>query len=262
MEEILELSDNEVLAGSHINDACEKAVALAGKRNKPVHFKFNDVDVMVQPGELPADVIARWDADREAAHQAWINSDEYKQQEARREAEAKTERERVMIETASTEKEMCEAKVPWPRTEKQLLEYIKSLVEREHDYGTCVYAMSMAAEAAFNYVSHCLGVTGFQASCADMDFLRRTRSIKGPWMIIKGEDALYPQYDLHAKVNEMLEESGPWLKEQATAKLVENLTAHPDVIKHWKRLAGGYCSDCGQRLENGEATICDDCIPF
>jgi len=97
----------------------------------------------------------------------------------------------------------------------------------------------MAATAAFYYVAHQLGVTGFQSSCADMDILRRTRSIKGPWMILKAEDALYPQYDLKAKLSEMLEsgETRQWLKEEATKKLAENAGAHPNVIAHWKKLA-------------------------
>lgn len=235
---VLELE--EVFAGEHIKTACEKAVALAGKRNKPVHFKFNETDVTAQPGELPADVQARWDRDREVAHQTWINSDECKAREIQREADAKAAREAHMTESAQTEKDMREAKVPWPLTKEQLVEYIDSLVSRQHDYGTCVYAMSMAAEATFNYVSGIVGSTGFQASCADMDFMRRTRGIKGPWMLIKLEDALYPQYDLYERLDKILEESKPWLKEQATVKLAESREhTHPDVIAHWKKLSEG-----------------------
>ena len=65
-------------------------------------------------------------------------------------------------------KRMCEqdmraAEVPSAGTIGELSDYIESLVQQEHDYGTCVYAMSMAATSAFNYVAHQLGVTGFQA---------------------------------------------------------------------------------------------------
>lgn len=235
MEELLELTDT--LCGMHINTAAQNAINLADKSGKSVHFKFNDIDVLVSPNEIVGSVVARWDTDREAACQAWINSDEYKEREIRWAAEAKAERERVMIETAQTEVELREAKVPWPKTSKQLQDYIDSLLSRTHDYGTCVYAMSMAAEAAFNYVSGQLGVTGFQASCADMDFLRRTRGIKGPWMILKGEDALYPQYDLHEKVEKMLEEAKSWLKEQALERLQNTTFAHPNVLEHWKKLS-------------------------
>src|SRR5690606_31751241 len=88
------------------------------------------------------------------------------------------------------EAQMRAAEVPWPETMDELTAYIEGLVEREHDYGTCVYAMSMAAVAAFQHVAKRLGVTGFQASCADMDVLRRTRNLDGPFMLVKGEDAL------------------------------------------------------------------------
>jgi hypothetical protein len=237
MGEVLELEEREVVVGNHINDVCTKAITLADASSKPVHFKFNDTDITIQPGELVDDVVARWDTDREAAYQTLINSDEYKQRQVQREAEEKAAREAHMTEPAQTEEEMREAKVPWPKTLAQLAEYIGSLVNRSHDYGTCVYAMSMAAEAAFNYVAGKDGTTGFQASCADLDIIRRTRNIKGPFMLIKGEDMLYPQYNLFDKLTESIEKWKPWAKEQAVKKLAESPNAHPNVIAHWKSLA-------------------------
>jgi hypothetical protein len=135
------------------------------------------------------------------------------------------------------EQEMRDAKVPTLETAEELTAYIDGLVKRQHDYGTCVYAMSMAATAAFNYVAHKLGVTGFQASCADMDILRRTRSIEGPFMILDGEKALYPQYDLEGKVREWLEgdDFKAWISEQAKKKLADANGASPSVVAHWRR---------------------------
>lgn len=136
-----------------------------------------------------------------------------------------------------TEQEMRETEVPRFDSLEEVAQYIKCLVDRKHDYDTCVYAMSMAAVAAFNYVARQLGVTGFQASCADMDILSRTRRIK-VFSIINGEDALYPQYDLHAKLDKFLEDIKPWLKEQAIEKLAkEKDFAHNAVIAHWEKLA-------------------------
>ena len=237
MKKILELEEIEVLVCSHIKDASAKAIALANASSKHVHFKFNDTDVTVKPGELVDDVVARWDTDREAAYQKLINSDEYKQRQVQREAEEKAAREAHMTESAQTEAEMREAKVPWPKTKKQLVEYIESLVNRQHDYGTCVYAMSMAAEAAFNYVAGKEGTTGFQASCADLDFVRRVRLLKGPFMLIKAEDMLYPQCNLFDKLSESMDNWKPWAKEEAIKKLSDTSHAHPDVIAHWKKLA-------------------------
>jgi hypothetical protein len=224
--------------GSHISDVCRKAVVAAEKRKNPVHFEFNGTDVIVQPGE-PADTVeARWRADYEAEAKAYReHPDRAKEAEERRRRE-EAERKAVMVNSAKSEEEMREAEVPWPKTPKQLNEYIASLVKREHDYGTCVYAMSMAAVAAFNYVAGELEVTGFQSGCADMDVIRRTRRMKGPFMVIDGENALYPQYDLREKLNKTLDEWGPWLKEQAAKKLLEPGVVHPAVKAHWEKLAG------------------------
>lgn len=136
-----------------------------------------------------------------------------------------------------TEMEMRDSAVPTPRSTDELVVYIASLVNREHDYGTCVYAMSMAAVAAFNYVASELGVTGFQASCADMDILRRTRHLTGPAMLLNGEDLLYPQYDVPAKVSKWIAECGPWLAEEAAKKIAEAPESHPNVMAHWQKLA-------------------------
>lgn len=142
-----------------------------------------------------------------------------------------------MIETADTEAAMREATVPWPKTEEQLLSYIRSLIPKANDYGKCVYVISMIATAAFNYAASEVGATGFQASCADLDVLRRTRSLDGPFMIMKGEDALYPQYDLPKRLAESMEGWKPWLKEQADKKLAEGGPVHDAVKEHWEKLA-------------------------
>lgn len=137
------------------------------------------------------------------------------------------------------EREMRAAEVPTPQTPEELSAYIDGLVKQNHDYGTCVYAMSMAATAAFNYVASKLGVTGFQASCADMDIIRRTRRIDGPLMLLDGSQALYPQYDLIGKVREWMEDDDfqKWLSEEAKKKLAESGDASERVTAHWKRLA-------------------------
>lgn len=147
-----------------------------------------------------------------------------------------------MKEAAQTEQEMRDADVPTPKNSAELVEYIYSLVNRPHEYGTCVYAMSMAAVSAFNLVAHQLGVTGFQASCADLDIIRRTRSLKGPFMI-DGHDMLYPQYDLHARLEEAIQKWKKWAKEEAKKLLAAQATgdkmsqASDSVTAHWEMLA-------------------------
>lgn len=147
------------------------------------------------------------------------------------------------------EKEMRESEVPKQESMEELTGYIRSLVEREHDYGTCVYAMSMAAVAAFNYVAHKLGVTGFQASCADLDILARIRGMKGGFRIINYENLLYPQYcdDEHTPGWQIyLVENAEWLATEAAKKLAERGTAHPNVAAHWQRLAKSHSPNSGE----------------
>lgn len=138
-----------------------------------------------------------------------------------------------------TEKDMREEKAPTPQSVDELSSYIETLVVREHDYGTCVYAMSLAATAAFNYVANKLGVTGFQASCADLDILRRTRRMESPFSIINGENMLYPQYDLVGELKKNIEDWRGWAKQEAIKKLkvCDQERIHPDVLAHWKMLA-------------------------
>ena len=141
------------------------------------------------------------------------------------------------LETA-TEQELRDMKVDWPDSVTQLRLIIDTLCNREHDYGTCVYAMSMAAEATFKYVAHKLGVSGFQASCADLDFLRRTRRMKAGFSILNYENLLYPQYltDEHFPTHvKLIEDNKKELGKLAQEKLdKDGDRAHSDVAAHWK----------------------------
>ena len=141
-----------------------------------------------------------------------------------------------------TEQQMRAATVPTHETLEGLSAYIASMAEREHDYGTCVYAMSMAATAAFNYVAGRLGVTGFQASCADLDIIRRTRRIERPFALIDSNKMLYPQYSITRDVQELLRDWGPWAGKQARAMLAESTpeSVSPRVIAHWRKLSSEH----------------------
>jgi hypothetical protein len=141
----------------------------------------------------------------------------------------------------ATEAEMREMVVPWPKSLDELTALIETLVKREHDYGTCVYAMSIAATTAFNYVAHELGVTGFQASCADLDIIKRTRSIKGPFRITDYAKLLYPQYLTHEHfpvIADLEQKHAQWLADESRKLIAESgSTAHPDVLQRWHDLA-------------------------
>ncbi len=91
-----------------------------------------------------------------------------------------------------TEEELRNTKVESPKNIEELIEIINQLTERQHDYGTCVYAMSIGAVATFMYIASRLNVTGFQVSCADFDFIKRTRGMEEGVSIINYNNLLYP----------------------------------------------------------------------
>jgi len=138
-----------------------------------------------------------------------------------------------------TEEELQAYKCPSPKTLEELTDIIKQLTEREHDYGTCVYAMSIAALATFYYVSYRLGVTGFQASCADLEFLKRSRNMESGFRIINYHYLLYPQClnSEHFPTIEKLEaENKEELGKKALELLNKNPNAHPNVLARWRCL--------------------------
>lgn len=141
-----------------------------------------------------------------------------------------------------TESEMREAQVPTPNNEGELIDYIRSLIKQQHDYGTCVYAVSMAATAAFQYVASELGITGFQASCADMDIIRRTRSLKGPFMLIDGTKMLYPQYDIIQSVRDAMTKWEKWASDECRKMLAQEDTRYVcfEVLSHWQDMAAKH----------------------
>ena len=143
-----------------------------------------------------------------------------------------------------TEAELRGYKCPTFNSLDELTKFINDLTERKHDYGTCCYAMSLAATASFEYVASKLGVTGFQAGFAGLDIIKRVRNMDGPFMILDAEKTLYPQYDLREQANEWLSSDRlkEWQKEEAMKKLKAK-DACGDVEDHWKKLANQEIKD-------------------
>lgn len=138
-----------------------------------------------------------------------------------------------------TEQEMREMEAPWFNTYEELNDYIRGLIDRPHTYGTCVYAMSLAAVATFNFVAGKIGTTGFQASCADLDILRQTRHFE--WgKLLNYKDLLYPQNinnNHFPSIDYLMKEHKEKLA-QLAQELIDRSgeMAHPDVLNHWKML--------------------------
>ena len=126
---------------------------------------------------------------------------------------------------------------PWPKKKEELDLYIRSQVEKEHDYNSSAEAVANIILATFNYYGSQIGITGLQAHWAAMKFLAEVYHIKGPMMVISADKALYPQYNLEEDFRKFKNRSMSWLREQAKKKLEENPDAAPRVIEHWKKLA-------------------------
>lgn len=167
-------------------------------------------------------------------------------------------------------------KIPWPKTEDELLEKLRELFEPPEQDRLDVASMSMeemqawtkteaamtgyersanalwkAAAMAFYYASNVVGGTGFQADWAAMQFLKEVKHIDGPFMLVRVANMLYPQCNVPRDVEEFLnsEDSIEWLREQAKAKLAdlrsrlepgqdESEAVAPTVYRHWRMLAG------------------------
>lgn len=148
----------------------------------------------------------------------------------------------IFMEDRMIEKEMRELNIIWPKTEDELLKEMRKILKESNDYGKAVYCMSICATMAFYYAAHIVGATGFQASCADMDILRRTRDMENGFRILNYADLLYPQHKNKFEISfdkmiiENIKIIGPIAKKQ----LEDNIQAHENVIKHWQYIADLY----------------------
>ncbi len=142
-----------------------------------------------------------------------------------------------MKTTSTTEAELRAEQAPVPKTIEELNEYIASLEAIVPDYGIAVYVVSLSATATYNYLSYKHGMTGFQASCADLDIIRRTRHLECPFMLVKADDMLFPQYDMYQNLSDAMREWMPWASQRATELLKDTTGCHPSVVKRWHLLA-------------------------
>lgn len=156
-----------------------------------------------------------------------------------------------------SETEMSKSEAPSPQNIEELTEYIDSLVNQPQSYGTCVYAMSLASVATFNYVADKLGVTGFQASCADLDFIKRTRRLKNGFRITDYGNLLYPQYYFDEgsfpTAHQLLMKNLEQIQDKALDLIEEDdksdLNASQTVRKHWEWILSLHSSTPSAKME-------------
>ena len=149
-----------------------------------------------------------------------------------------------VMEPTVKSRERPNGEVPWPKSLNELTEYIEQMRawpndRRAESYGACVYAMANASLATFRYMASQLGATGFQASCADMEFLVQNRGYANGMMLLNAEDLLYPQYDLKDRVEKWIAKSRVKLAPVAATKLVETSSNNISVAvrARWEEIA-------------------------
>jgi len=146
-----------------------------------------------------------------------------------------------------------------PQNSTELADLIHSLtvfdyVEGGDGYEKSADAMWKTALAAFNYTARIVGATGFQASWAALRFYGEAMGVKGPFMVLQLDDALFPQYDLPGRVADFIQGNRDWLRDEATKRLakyeaeptitytnddgeeVTRPTAAARVVAHWRKL--------------------------
>jgi hypothetical protein len=144
-----------------------------------------------------------------------------------------------------------------PQAEDDLLAILRGLIDDPaHDYNTSAEALRDGTIAAFNYLAHRLGNSGFQASWAILNVLGDVNGYEGPFGVVKADEMLYPQYQTaEQKAREMSAGWKDWLRERATERLAEYEAdptythldddgveraypkVAPTVIEHWRMLA-------------------------
>lgn len=226
--------------GEHINAAIERAIQLASEELKDVVLTFNGTTLRIKPGSETKALYDEWTAMVQKALDEYMASPEGQAHQRRLAEQKAKDAARQAAGPRHDEATLRAALPPKIESPEQLAQFVESVTNGTHSYGSCSYAMSLAAVAAFNYVGRELGVSGFQQSVAELDFLRRARRLDAPYMLVTAEDALYPQRDIGRQLTAALVDWQPWIREQAKKLLAERQdgAAH-HVIDHWKQLAAG-----------------------
>ena len=144
-----------------------------------------------------------------------------------------------------TETELQNYEVPRIESLDDLKKFITEMEQNGQSYETAPYAVALASYATFMYMAGRLGISGLQASWADMQFLKRTRNMKDGFRILDYSELLYPQYEykFNLSMDKLIEENIEHLKPKAIELLENNknddgtYSAHEDVVTHWKRIA-------------------------
>ena len=127
------------------------------------------------------------------------------------------------------------------RNKKQLDEFIRKMVyDYDHDYGTIIHAMTAAAIATMKYIMRSKqgGITGFQAQCITIQFLREWGHYLGPFMVLDYRKMLYPQNKNNFQ-KVISKKTWEYLQEQAKIEDKKVYDCNTKYKKHIKSIIAG-----------------------
>lgn len=130
------------------------------------------------------------------------------------------------------------------QSRETLPEFLDHLMnDYEHDYGTICHAIAAGAIATAVVINRGPqgGITGYQSGAVMWEFIRNWQYMDGPLRLIEFSEMLYPQ---NADQFDKVVSKSTWaeLQKMAKEKLILPdcmLSAHPDVIAHWKSIVDG-----------------------
>lgn len=126
-----------------------------------------------------------------------------------------------------------------PSSWEEMTQYMEGLESKPHDYQSIAEALSEATLTFFNYFAYKHGMTNWQTSWADLDFIQKVRRMEAGVMIIDPAKMLYPQYDLRKDLDKYLAESKPRLAKLAKERLDKESDRFlsDNVKRRWMELA-------------------------
>ena len=120
--------------------------------------------------------------------------------------------------------------------------YEKMTHAYNHDYGTACHAVAACALAAAWAAcgEDSTGLSGFQAGFVMWDFIKNWTKTGNECglRLVDYDDMLYPQYEYKFEKT-VPKENWEDIQKQAIKNLKESPDAHPEVIKHWNKIANG-----------------------
>lgn len=141
--------------------------------------------------------------------------------------------------------------VNFKATKEQIVERLDRLADKniQYDYNSICDEIIGLLSDCFGYGSHHGGITGFQASCIDLELIKLNRGWNHGFCLLNYKDLLYPQYRDHFKTAEqLLDDNNKSIGKSLVPLLIElinednfsNFFAHKNVRDYWEFLLKRY----------------------